>query len=180
MPHATLKPTPIPTTKEAKKDYSKPTKNPTEIEVISQALTLARNIQATLKNRCDVEETIKKEYRETLIEFYKKFTYALACFTMFLIGAPLGAIIKKGGLGVPVLVSVIFFIIYYLMTIAGEKWVKEGAVNVIIGMWYPNIILLACGLFFLKQARNDSRVFEIDMYLVWWDKFKSKIKKNDK
>ncbi len=155
---------------------------PTETQIAYRAVTQARNIYATIKNRSDSEELTKKEYRECIIEYYKKFTYAMACFTMFLIGAPLGSIIKKGGLGVPVLVSVIFFIIYYLMTIAGEKWVKEGVLSPLIGMWYPNVLLLLIGLFFLRQARNDSRVFETDMYLVWLDRFKKRFlpKKTEK
>lgn len=156
------------------RDFSKPSITPTEAQIAYRAVTQARNIQATLKNRVDTENTIKKEYRECLIEYYKKFTYACACFTMFLIGAPLGSIIKKGGLGVPVLVSVVFFIVYYLMTIAGEKWVKEGAVHHLIGMWYPNVSLFLIGLFFLRQARNDSRVFESDMYLVALDRLKKR------
>ncbi|TAH28502.1 MAG: YjgP/YjgQ family permease [Cytophagales bacterium] len=156
------------------RDFSKPSITPNEAQIAYRAVTQARNIQATLKNRVDTENTIKKEYRECLIEYYKKFTYACACFTMFLIGAPLGSIIKKGGLGVPVLVSVVFFIIYYLMTIAGEKWVKEGAVHHLIGMWYPNVSLFLIGLFFLRQARNDSRVFESDMYWVALDRLKKR------
>lgn len=156
------------------RDFSKPSITPTETQIAYRAVTQARNIQATLKNRVDTENNIKKEYRECLIEYYKKFTYACACFTMFLIGAPLGSIIKKGGLGIPVLVSVVFFIIYYLMTIAGEKWVKEGAVHHLIGMWYPNVSLFLIGLFFLRQARNDSRVFESDMYWVALDRLKKR------
>lgn len=156
------------------RDFSKPSITPTETQIAYRAVTQARNIQATLKNRVDTENNIKKEYRECLIEYYKKFTYACACFTMFLIGAPLGSIIKKGGLGIPVLVSVVFFIIYYLMTIAGEKWVKEGSVHHLIGMWYPNVSLFLIGLFFLRQARNDSRVFESDMYWVALDRLKKR------
>jgi lipopolysaccharide export system permease protein len=89
---------------------------------------------------------------------------------MFLIGAPLGSIIKKGGLGVPVLVSIFFFIIFYLLSITGEKWAKQGLVPVTIGVWAANMVLLPVGLLFLRQARADSRLFDADAYLVYFDR----------
>jgi lipopolysaccharide export system permease protein len=85
---------------------------------------------------------------------------------MFLIGAPLGAIIKKGGLGVPILVSVFFFIVYYTLNMFFEKWAKEGLLDVTLSMWLPNAIFVIIGFFFLLQARNDSRVFEVDNYVL--------------
>src|SRR5690554_1408097 len=83
---------------------------------------------------------------------------------MFIIGAPLGAIIKKGGLGVPVLFSIIFFIVYYMLTITGEKWAKEGVTDALFGTWFSVLALLPFGLFFLRQARRDARLFEADFY----------------
>jgi len=91
--------------------------------------------------------------------------------TMFLIGAPLGAIIKKGGLGLPVLIAIIFFVCWHVMSISGEKWAKEAVLPVYIGMWFPNVVLILCGLYFLKQAKNDSRLLEFDLYYIWRDKF---------
>ena len=109
--------------------------------------------------------------------------HALACFSMFLIGAPLGAIIKRGGLGFPVLVSVLFFIIYYVVSIGGEKYAKGGAVPVILGVWMANILLLPVGLFFLRQAKKDARLFDSDFYRVifnriqdWFGGFNKKLK----
>jgi lipopolysaccharide export system permease protein len=98
------------------------------------------------------------------IEYHKKWAQAAACLVMFLIGAPLGAIIKRGGLGVPVLISIIFFIIYYVLTMFGDKWAREGIVSPELGMWSANIILVPFGLLFLWQARNDARLFEGDFY----------------
>ena len=104
----------------------------------------------------------------------------MACISMFLIGAPLGAIIKRGGLGFPVLVSVLFFIIYYVVSIGGEKYAKGGSVSVIVGVWTANLLLLPIGLFFLRQAKNDARLFDADYYRVMgnrlWEWF-SKISK---
>jgi len=83
---------------------------------------------------------------------------------MFLIGAPLGAIIKKGGLGMPVLISILFFILFYMLTITGEKWAKEGVTDAFFGTIFSNLCLLPFGLFFLRQARKDARLFESDFY----------------
>jgi lipopolysaccharide export system permease protein len=89
---------------------------------------------------------------------------------MFLIGAPLGAIIKKGGLGIPVLMSIVFFIIFYVLTLMGEKWAKQDIISVPVGMWLANAVLMFIGLIFLRQARVDARLFDSDFYNVIWDK----------
>ncbi len=153
---------------------------PSEKQIVSRAIQNAYSIEVALKEKTTYLKQLSKEHYEIQIELHKKFTYALACLAMFLIGAPLGAIIKKGGLGVPILVSIIFFIAFYVMSLMGEKWVKEGLTNVWLGMWFPNILLVTIGLFFLRQARNDSRLFEADMYYVWLDKIKSSFKKKEK
>ncbi len=145
---------------------------PKDEAIIAQALNRTRNIHAVIKSRRDQMAGMKKQAKEYLIEMYKKFTYALACITMFFIGAPLGAIIKKGGLGVPVLISIVFFIVFYVISITGEKWVKEGFVEVIPGMWMANFLLFIIGIFFLKEARDDSRILEPDFYYVLIDRLK--------
>ena len=92
---------------------------------------------------------------------------------MFMIGAPLGAIIKRGGLGVPVLASILFFIVYYLLSMLGEKWSKQGLIPVPMGIWTADAILFLVGLLFLRQARVDARLFDADFYNVVWDKTKN-------
>ncbi|WP_297337727.1 LptF/LptG family permease [Algoriphagus sp.] len=138
----------------------------------SNALTMALNNSRNLKNNFQVKkvqiDNYQREFRRFEIAWYQKYTQAFACFVMFLIGAPLGAIIKKGGLGMPVLVSIIFFIVYYMLTITGEKWAKEGVTDPLIGTWFSCVMLLPFGLFFLKQARKDARLFEPDFYIEWW------------
>lgn len=100
------------------------------------------------------------------IEANKKLSDAVACIVMFLIGAPLGAIIKKGGLGFPVIVSILFFIVSYVINTTGIKLGRAGDVSNFLAVWGSNLILLPFGLFFLRQARNDSRLFETDYYAV--------------
>ncbi len=106
------------------------------------------------------------------IEANYKLSQAFACIVMFLIGAPLGAIIKKGGLGFPVLVSIIFFIISYVINTSGIKMGRQGEISNFMAVWASNIFLLPFGLFFLRQAKNDSRLFEPDNYLVLFGKIK--------
>jgi lipopolysaccharide export system permease protein len=145
---------------------------------LSNALTLALNNARNLKNSFDVKKSQVdgqvREFRRYEIAWYQKYSQAIACFVMFLIGAPLGAIIKKGGLGLPVLISILFFILYYMLTITGEKWAKEGVVDSFFGTIFSNLCLLPFGLFFLRQARKDARLFESDFYdgiLKWLRKF---------
>lgn len=145
---------------------------------LSNALTLALNNSRNLKNSFDVKKSQvdgqAREFRRYEIAWYQKYSQAIACFVMFLIGAPLGAIIKKGGLGLPVLISILFFILFYMLTITGEKWAKEGVVDSLLGTIFSNLCLLPFGLFFLRQARKDARLFESDFYdglLKWLRKF---------
>lgn len=147
---------------------------------ITNALNMASNNSRNLKNSFNIKkaqiDTDQREFRRYEIAWYQKYTQAFACFVMFMIGAPLGAIIKKGGLGMPVLLSIIFFILYYMLTISGEKWAKEGIVDPLFGTWFSNLCLLPFGLFFLKQARKDAGLFEPDFYLGIWKNLKSRIK----
>ncbi|WP_375583494.1 LptF/LptG family permease [Cyclobacterium xiamenense] len=133
-------------------------------------LTAARNIKNNFTtNKARIEE-VERNYRVFKVAWYQKYTQSLACFVLFMIGAPLGAIIKKGGLGMPVLLSIIFFIMYYMLTITGEKWAKEGMSDTLFGTFFSNLALIPFGLFFLRQARKDARLFEPDFYQGIWDK----------
>jgi len=98
------------------------------------------------------------------VEFQKKFTLSAACLALFLIGAPLGAIIRKGGLGLPVVVSVVFFLIYYIISTIGEKAVKAGDASPFLGMWISIIVLTPIGIFLSYKAANDSAIFDAEVY----------------
>ncbi|MGF1532769.1 MAG: LptF/LptG family permease [Bernardetiaceae bacterium] len=136
----------------------------------TKAINRARNIRSLLEGSVERQYNFTKEARRAYFSLHEKFTLSVACFVMFVIGAPLGAIIKKGGLGLPVLVSVFFYILQYVLGITGKKWARESVVSVEFGSWYGIGLLLAIGLFFFWQARKDSRVFEADVYLVVWDR----------
>ncbi|WP_421765082.1 LptF/LptG family permease [Ekhidna sp.] len=155
----------------AKNKYQKP--------IVSEALNKSRNIKVNLNSAKTRMYQTRKDLSLYTIEMQKKYALALACILMFLIGAPLGAIIKKGGLGVPTILAIFFFIIYYLFTSIGEKQAKEGAMDPYIAAWMSDAILLPFGLFFLRQARIDARIFEVDAYLVWIEKLKRRFARND-
>ena len=99
------------------------------------------------------------------VEWHRKFTLSVACLVLFFIGAPLGAIIRKGGLGMPVVISVIFFILFHVLSITGEKLAKEETIPPAIGMWMATAILFPIGVFFTYKATADSSLFDLDAYL---------------
>ena len=103
--------------------------------------------------------------RRHQIELMKKFTLSLACLIFFFIGAPLGAIIRKGGLGMPIVVSVLLFIVYYIIDNMGYKLARDGRWEVWQGMWLSSAVLLPLGVFLTKKAVNDSAVFNPDAWL---------------
>lgn len=132
--------------------------------LVQSASDRARNVQSSITSSQIRLAEIARDTNNYRIEIYRKYTQSAAILIMFLIGAPLGSIIKKGGLGVPVLISIIFFIVFYVLSIIGEKYGREGVMPVAIGMWMANLILLPIGLFFLNQARHDSGVLEVDFW----------------
>ena len=103
--------------------------------------------------------------RRHQIEMMKKFTLSLACLIFFFIGAPLGAIIRKGGLGMPIVVSVMLFIVYYVIDNTGYKLARDGRWEVWQGMWLSSAVLMPLGIFLTKKAVNDSAVFNPDAWL---------------
>ena len=109
--------------------------------------------------------------RRHQIELLKKFTLSLACLIFFFIGAPLGAIIRKGGLGTPIVVSVILFIIYYVIDNTGYKLARDGRWEVWQGMWLSSAVLLPLGIFLTHKAVNDSAVFNPDAWLNFLRRF---------
>lgn len=139
-------------------------------------LESAANSVRTAKSRIEGNSASLDDYasdrRVFQIQWHKILASSLACIAMFLIGAPLGSIIKKGGLGVPFLVSILFFIIYYLLTMIGEKWAKQGIISPPVGVWAADFLLFVVGLLFLRQARLDARLFEADFYLVIFDRIR--------
>ena len=142
--------------------------------ITNSALTDSRYVKNNFMVASSRVTSLTSESRNFQIQRFKIFAQACACLIMFLIGAPLGAIIKKGGLGFPVIVSIGFFIIYYVFMIMGEKWAKNELISPFIGVWIPNLVLIPIGILFLIQARRDAKLFEADFYLVIFENLREK------
>ena len=113
--------------------------------------------------------------RRADIEFLKKFAQALACFVLFFIGAPLGALIKKGGLGVSAIVSVLFFVLYWVVDISGTKLARDGNLNAAVGAFISSFVLAPIGAFLTWKAVNDNELFNMDSLKTWRRRLWSKI-----
>lgn len=112
----------------------------------------------------------EKGVRKYEIEWHKKFTLAVACVVFFFIGAPLGAIIRKGGLGMPVVISVLFFVFYYVLSITGEKFAREGITGSVAGMWSATMILFPIGIFLTYKATTDAAIMNKETYTIFFKK----------
>lgn len=144
-----------------------------QARVVSTAIERAQELKIRLYNYgSDLDYRQRGAIRYD-IEYHRKYSLSLACMLFFLIGAPLGAIIRKGGLGVPVIVSVLFFVAYYVLSITGEKFVRELLWGVTRGMWGSSFILLGIALFLVYKATTDSVLFSVDWYRVKWDRLRA-------
>ncbi len=133
--------------------------------IMERALTQARNIK-NYTNIVDKQIDFKdSDIVKHMIEAYRKFTLSVACMVLFLIGAPLGSIIRKGGLGWPLFYSIIFFILYHVTSIIGEKTADKMVVSAFAGMWMATFVLSPIGLFLTYKAANDSKLFDVDPYV---------------
>ncbi len=141
---------------------------------ITNGMSEVRSIQDMLRNRADFSKNTAKTIRRCLVEYQRKFVLSAVCLVLFLIGAPLGAIIRKGGLGMPVVVAVVFFIIYYIISTIGEKSAKDGNLSPVIGMWISVIILTPIGLFLSYKAANDSVLFDLEAYKLFFNRLVKK------
>ena len=132
--------------------------------VYNQAISLANSLKNTYQFTGSDWENKKTETRYNEIEWHRKFSFSLACLVLFFIGAPLGSIIRKGGLGMPLVVAIIFFIIFHLLNIFGEKFAKEDITSVFFGMWMAVIVLTPVGAFLTYKAMHDSQLFNKEFY----------------
>ena len=132
--------------------------------LIKAASNLARNNKSFVYNTKRELNYKNKKLKKAKIEWHRKFSLSFACIIMFLIGAPLGSIIRKGGLGMPVLISILFFLVYHISSITGEKSALQDVIPVSQGMWISSFILTPLGLFLTIQACNDVSFFEVNFH----------------
>lgn len=140
----------------------------------------ARNVKNMLFLHNSDYEYIKSLKNLFSIELYFKYTFALSCLILFFVGAPLGAIIKKGGLGWPMLFSVILFILYYFSNLIAKKVSEIGKYDPLLVMWTPAVIFMALGVFLTIKAKNDSNLLNIESYNLFFNNLKKRFQKKDK
>lgn len=136
--------------------------------ILERAINNSNNVKRMSNNNIsdtDLQEELKAKYE---VEWHRKYTLAVSCILLFFIGAPLGAIIRKGGFGMPLVVSLLLFIVYYILNVFGEKLVREGQVDAWLGMWFSTFILFPLAIFLTYKASTDSRLLDGDS----WNKFK--------
>ena len=142
--------------------------------VVEYALRQARDNKQVIDDQMRFIEREDLKIRRHTMELHRKFTLSFACLIFFFIGAPLGAIIRKGGLGMPVVISVFFFIIYYIIDTMGGKFAREGVWLVYQGMWLSSGILLPVGVFLTYKSANDSALLNADAYINFFKKMRGK------
>lgn len=154
--------------------YISTLKNVSSTATIQRALSHARSVKGSLKSTAnELEFQLSKRIRAQ-IEFHRKFSLSIACFVLFFIGGPLGAIIRKGGLGLPVVISTVIFVLFYIVMIATEKAAKQGVMDPALGMWFPIFFLLPFALVLTIRANNDSKL--VNFVLMIQQAFRKKDK----
>ncbi len=143
-------------------------------QIADYAANLARSVKTYVNAASNDFDFKTKNLLRHEIEWHRKFTLSFACLVLFFIGAPLGAIIRKGGLGMPMVISVVFFIIYYVISITGEKFVREEVISPLAGMWLSSFILLPLGVFLTYKAANESVLMNPALYISSMKQFFSK------
>ncbi|MGI4805574.1 MAG: LptF/LptG family permease [Janthinobacterium lividum] len=140
------------------------------LSTVGGALGEVRSLKEIISSKIEARKGSTDNIRRTMIEYQRKFVLSAACLVLFLIGAPLGAIIRKGGLGLPVVVSVVFFLIYHIIYTIGEKSAKDGHVPPVVGMWIAIVVLTPLGIFLTYKAATDSAIFDSDSYKKFFAK----------
>ncbi len=143
--------------------------SPSEQKFITEnAVKSAQNIQEISGYHGFELDSLRKYFLRFNVELHRKFTLSVACFILFFIGAPLGAIIRKGGLGLPLVLATLIFVIYYILSITGEKFVREDVWNPVFGMWLSSIVLFPFGLWLTLKTIKDSPLMDMES---WYKNF---------
>ncbi|CAN5130348.1 hypothetical protein BH09BAC5_BH09BAC5_15750 [soil metagenome] len=147
------------------------------------ALNNARNCKAAVESKNNEIDSEEKSIIRFKIEYWRKWSLSVACLMMFFVGAPLGALIRKGGLGMPVVISIIFFLLFWVMSIIGEKLSKEGTIPAEFGMWFGCLFFLPIGFWLTRKAKADSGMFDLTSFFTFFGniyrKFTKKKSKDD-
>lgn len=141
--------------------------------VLAHTESSVRNVKSLLEVNKQNTKLQLLNITEHYLELHKRFTLPIACTLLFIIGVALGSIIRKGGLGMPFVAAIIFFVIYYVLNTVGEKIAKEHVLPIFLGMWLPSLILILIGIFLMTKANNDSPLMNKEWYFRFFDKLKN-------
>ncbi|MET0244670.1 MAG: LptF/LptG family permease, partial [Flavitalea sp.] len=133
-------------------------------EVMDAGVSQVNLSKSTMDLTASEYEARRNELRMYQIEWHSKFSMESAVQVMFLIGAPLGSIVRKGGIGTPVVFAVIFFVVFFLLNNFGKKFVKQDVMTPFAGIWMASLVLLPVGFFLISKARNDSQIMNKEFY----------------
>ncbi|MGZ3904148.1 MAG: LptF/LptG family permease [Bacteroidia bacterium] len=147
--------------------------------LLESAQSLVKSALSFLDSKTTEEDNQVTEQASFDIEFHEKFTLSLTCIILFFVGAPLGAIVRKGGFGLPVIISVFLFLTYYVISITLKKMVLQDKLTVIVGMWATPLIFLPIGFWLTRKAANDSPLFDFTRYRDFFTGIISKFKRKN-
>lgn len=139
---------------------------------ILKAIDLTRGLINSQKVPVALEENNKHYIMKKDISWHQKFTLSYACMMLLILGSSLGAIVKKGGIGIPVLIGIILFLFYFIFTRAGEELALDSVLSPFVGMWLSAIIITPITIFVFYKANNDSKLFDMDFYIKFFQRIK--------
>jgi len=152
----------------ALKSFS-PTQTKQQYDIAINKLNTLKSVTKSNNDDLEYRNIIVTKHK---IEWHRKISLAVACFLLFLIGAPLGSIIRKGGFGIPVLVSVLFFILYHVLNMIGEKSAKDLSMQAYEGMWLANLVFVPIAIFLIYKAKNDAKLFDFSNLSILLNRFR--------
>ena len=158
--------------KDSVKSFSRLVPDSIAATISQRIVNKLTNVRVTNDMAITEVKAQQKYLRQHQIEWHRKISLSLACLILFLIGAPLGSIIRKGGLGSPLIFAIVFFMLFYFTNNTGEKSAKEGSIDPVFGMWLSTIVLLPIGIFLTYKAMQDSELFNKESYYRFWRKLR--------
>lgn len=148
-----------------------------QMQLVGMALSTSKNVLSSLHSKKQEIELDYKRYNVHILSLHKKYALALSCIILFFVGAPLGAIIRKGGLGLPMVIAIILFLVYYFLGVFASNYAKEGNIHPILGAWLATLIMLPLGIFLTRRATADKGLAGVGGII---DFIKAKFKKKEK
>ena len=139
-----------------------------QIKAINVAQSKIRIRNKNLDNQKTYMESMEKDINDYLIEFHRKFALTVAIIILFFVGAPLGAIVRKGGFGAPVVIAALLFMVYFVLITIGDNLANSGKVSPFMGMWFASMVLAPIAVWFMRAAANDSPLFSRDSWLKFF------------